>query len=123
MKGKEISVSKVEFCKGNERGAEFVSLFSKGNFIEDRVKEFLLSEEEFNETVERIKKENEKIKNAEEKAKKEAEIAEEKVKKEAENIRIREEQKEKKAREKEDAKYTDEYLEDNLYPKTKYNKF
>lgn len=61
VKGKEISVSKVEFCKGNERGVEFVSLFSKGNFIEDRVKEFLLSEEEFNEAVERIKKEIESL--------------------------------------------------------------
>lgn len=63
-----------------------------------------------------------KAKLEEEKAKKEAELAEEKAKKEAENLRMREE-KERKAKEKEEAKYTDEYLDENLYPKTKYNKF
>lgn len=72
---------------------------------------------------EKIRREAERIKQAEEKAKREAEIIAEKVQKEAENLRIREEEKVRRAREKEDAKYTDEYLEDNLYPKTKYNKF
>ena len=72
---------------------------------------------------EKIRREEERIKQAEEKAKREAEIIAQRAQKEAENLRIREEEKERRAREKEDAKYTDEYLEDNLYPKTKYNKF
>ena len=60
---------------------------------------------------------------AEEKAKKEQELArmreEERRKKEIEKIKLAEE----KLRREEEAKYTEEYLVENLYPKTKYNKF
>lgn len=65
---------------------------------------------------ERKKKEEERVRLQEIKAARELEIAkqreEEKIKKEEAKI--------KKA---EDAKFTDEYLEENLYPKTKFNKF
>ena len=57
VEGKEILVSKVEFCEGNEKGAEFISLFNKGNFTEEKTKEFILREEEFKKLVERIKAE------------------------------------------------------------------
>lgn len=60
---------------------------------------------------------------AEEKAKKEQELVrmreEERRKKEIEKIKLAEE----KLRREEEAKYTEEYLVENLYPKTKYNKF
>lgn len=60
---------------------------------------------------------------AEEKAKKEQELArireEERRKREIEKIKLAEE----KLRKEEEAKYTEEYLVENLYPKTKYNKF
>lgn len=94
---------------------------------------------------ERIKKEEEKLKReeekrlaneekarqaaiiAEERAKKAAIMAEEKAKKEAELAKIREEERirkeEEKAKKEAEAKFTDEYLEENLYPKTKYSKF
>lgn len=94
---------------------------------------------------ERIKKDEEKLKRAEEKrlaneekakqaaiiaeerAKKAAIMAEEKAKKEAELAKIREEERirkeEEKAKKEAEAKFTDEYLEENLYPKTKYSKF
>ena len=55
--------------------------------------------------AEKLRKEEEKRIAAEEKAKQIAILAEEKAKREAE------------------AKLTDEYLQENLYPKTKYNKF
>lgn len=64
---------------------------------------------------------------AEEKAKKAALMAEEKAKKEAELAKMREEERirkeEEKAKKEAEAKFTDEYLEENLYPKTKYSKF
>lgn len=83
---------------------------------------------------EKIKREEERRIQAEEKAKQAAIAAEEKAKKEAELARIREEEKirkeeekaklaEEKAKKEAEAKLTDEYLEENLYPKTKYNKF
>lgn len=82
---------------------------------------------------------------AEERAKREAMQAVEKARKEAESIRLREEEKlrkeetrrllaeekakqmaaiaAEKARKEEEEKYSDEYLQANLYPKTKFNKF
>ena len=88
-------------------------------------------EEKAQKEAARIKREEElKIKKAEEKRKKEEEKAklqeikaarEQKLAKYRQEERLKkEEAKIKKAQE---AKFTDEYLEENLYPKTKFNKF
>ena len=83
---------------------------------------------------ERAKREEQARIAAEEKARREAELArireEEKLRKEQEK-RIAAEEKakqiailaEEKAKREAEAKLTDEYLQENLYPKTKYNKF
>lgn len=81
--------------------------------------------------AERIRKEEELRRHKEEeKRKKEEERArfqEIKAARELELAKQREEEKAKREEEKirkaEEAKYTDEYLEENLYPKTKFNKF
>ena len=53
--------SKIEFFEDNDKGVDFINLFSKGAFSVDKVKEFVLKDDEFEEHVQKIKEELETI--------------------------------------------------------------
>lgn len=90
-----------------------------------------IKQEEYEKKQKRKIAEQEKLKMEREELKKQKEIEQEKLRmereelkkqKEIEQERLRKEKEEEKAKEKENAKLTDEYIEENLYPKTKNTK-
>ena len=90
-----------------------------------------IKQEEYEKKQRRKIAEQEKLKMEREELKKQKEIEQEKLRmereelkkqKEIEQERLRKEKEEAKEKEKENAKLTDEYIEENLYPKTKNTK-
>lgn len=90
-----------------------------------------IKQEEYEKKQRRKIAEQEKLKMEREELKKQKEIEQEKLRMEREEIkkqkeieqeRLRKEKEEAKEKEKENAKLTDEYIEENLYPKTKNTK-
>ena len=90
-----------------------------------------IKQEEYEKKQRRKIAEQEKLKMEREELKKQKEIEQERLRmereelkkqKEIEQERLRKEKEDEKAKEKENAKLTDEYIEENLYPKTKNTK-
>ncbi len=141
QKVKEILKSKSEEL--NKKYDEYITKKAKERLEQERIKlekEEQKKQKAIEEEKERIERENirkqkeiefEKIKLEKEELRRQKEIEFEKWKLEKEEIKkqkaieqekIRQEREAEKAKEKEDAKLTDEYIEENLYPKTKNTK-
>lgn len=52
--GKSLS-SKIEIFPNNQKGEEFIDMFSKGVFSAERIKKYVLSEQKFRENVQKIR--------------------------------------------------------------------
>ena len=150
-KEKSNNIAKIAKNKFDSKSEEFKKKYdeyikkkAKERFEHEQIKEKLneekriefeknqkIKQEEYEKKQKRKIAEQEKLKMEREELKKQKEIEQEKLRmereelkkqKEIEQERLRKEKEEEKAKEKENAKLTDEYIEENLYPKTKNTK-
>ena len=132
-KEKSNNIAKIAKNKFDSKSEEFKKKYDE--YIKKKAKERFEHEqikEKLNEEKRIEFEKNQKIKQEEYEKKQKRKIAEQeklrmereelKKQKEIEQERLRKEKEDEKAKEKENAKLTDEYIEENLYPKTKNTK-
>ena len=150
-KEKSNNIAKIAKNKFDSKSEEFKKKYdeyikkkAKERFEHEQIKEKLneekriefeknqkIKQEEYEKKQKRKIAEQEKLRMEREELKKQKEIEQERLRmereelkkqKEIEQERLRKEKEDEKAKEKENAKLTDEYIEENLYPKTKNTK-